>query len=877
MSILLEFEKAEQFIERYKHAQTEIDKIDILIAATLELRVDYPEKCLDLADEIISRSHAISYKKGLGNGYNHKGACFWLLGDYEEGLEVLETAKDIALEINDKDLEAKTLNNFGRILRELGDVANALRHFEQSMVLNEALQHHVNLSINLINISALYYDLGDYDTALEYALKTLPIFEENKDINKQVSLYHLLGNIYFKQENLKDAEFYYEKIIEIACGNPLFTVMAECGLGKVYFKQSNFLAAEEYLSLSIEKARQVNSFETEIVALFYLAKVYLAQDNIDKSLEKALECYKIADIYQRKQDLLSIHEELFQIYDKKGDVENALFHLKKYEGLKEQIFQQATLNKLRNLQVKNQIELVKKEKEVAEKTAQLKQQFMANMSHEIRTPMNAIVGLANLLINKNPTEEQLKYLNAIKKSADNLLVIINDILDLSKIEAGKVVLEQIPFNLKSHIDEIYNTLFLRAEEKNLELIFETETIADLYVTGDPTRLTQILINLLGNAIKFTEKGHVKLHVIPVAKEDKTVTVQFHVIDTGIGIAEDYVKKIFESFTQAGTDTARKYGGTGLGLTISKELTDLMQGNISVKSTLGHGTTFTVEIPFPLAAASDIRIEDKEQIDVNKLAHLKILLVEDNEFNVMVAEETLNELLPDVHIVHAENGQKALERLEQESDFDLILMDIQMPVMNGVEATEAIRKHSNTHIRHKKIIALTANAFEEDIRKYFRAGMNGYVTKPFKQDELLNEIYQVIFNDMGTPPVEEQAEVADEITDKKALPDVITNMAFLHQLTMGNEEKMTKYKSMFLVNAPKLLNDIKNGIEEDDYEKVKIAAHSLKPQLGYMGVTEEVSNIYLIEKSAAERAHQHIIKPLIDNLERVLQKCLEELS
>lgn len=875
MSHLSEIDKSGHYIDLYNNATSEIQKINILINAVLDLRTDHPEGCLILADEIIDRSSKIDYKSGLGNGYNHKGACYWMLGDYEEGLEVLEIAKDIALEIQDKELEAKTLNNFGRILRELGDIANALRYFEESMELNEKLEHHVNLSINLINISALYYDLGDYDTALDYALKTLPIFEQNADVTKQTNVYYLLGNIHFKQEKLSEAEIYYEKIIEIASGNPLFTVMAESGLGKVYFKKNNFLAAEEYLNLSIEKAKIVNSFETEIVALFYLAKVYFSQGLHQKALEKALEGYQIAEIYQRKQDLLSIHEELFQIYDKLGDVENALFHLKKYESFKEQIFQQATFNKLRNLQVKSQIELVKKEKEVAEKTAQLKQQFMANMSHEIRTPMNAIVGLANLLINKNPTDEQLKYLNAIKKSADNLLVIINDILDLSKIEAGKIVLENIPFNLSSTIEEIYHTLFLRAEEKNLKLIIENTQITDLYIVGDPTRLTQILINLLGNAIKFTETGHVKLEVIAKNQNDNSIQVVFNVIDTGIGIAEDYVKKIFESFTQAGTDTARKYGGTGLGLTISKELTDLMGGSIQVQSTLGKGTTFSVSIPFELSDASQLTAPEEEVFDANALKGLNILLVEDNEFNVMVAEETLLELIPEVKITHVENGKKAVELLENNTTFDVILMDIQMPVMNGMEATEKIRQHSNSVIRGHKIIALTANAFEEDIKKYFRIGMNGYVTKPFKQEELLKELYQVL--NSNTMIKEGQKSNNDSIKEKFEMPEIITNMDFLRNLTMGNEEKMNKYKSMFLTNAPKLLTDIKNGIKNDDYEMVKIAAHSLKPQLGYMGVAEEVSNIYLIEKSAAERAHQHIIEPLIENLERVLEKCLQELS
>ncbi|MBX9449563.1 MAG: tetratricopeptide repeat protein [Taibaiella sp.] len=881
MTYLDQIAQSEMYQSKYHQATTETERIRVLVEAVLELRQDHPEQCLILSEEIIEQSKAIGYIDGMGEGYNHKGACYWILGEYEDGLDELTVAFEIAKGNDNQTLIAKVMNNFGRIYRDLGDIANALKNFEESMALNESLNNEINLSINLINISTLYYDLGDYDTALEYALRTLPIFEKYKDIHKQVHIYNSLGNIYFKQEQYSNAELYFEKIIEIARSNPLYLAMAKIGLGKVNFKRGNVQAAQEYLQMGLRGAKETNSFENEIVAYFYIAQLYMKRNEYELSLDHALKGFQLAEEYQRKSDLLSYYEILSQIYDHLGNLPQAYMHLKEFEKLKEQIFQQATLNKLRNLQIKNQILYAKKEKEVAEKTAELKQQFMANMSHEIRTPMNAIVGLVNLLLARNPEPEQEKYLQAIKKSSDNLLVIINDILDLSKIEAGKVVLEQIPFELKSTLDGIYNTLFLRAEEKGLE--FQVNALFDhpLYLKGDPTRLSQILINLLGNSIKFTDHGSVMLRVHISSEKEDTCRAIFDVIDTGIGIAEDYVKKIFESFTQAGTDTARKYGGTGLGLTISKELTELMNGSIEVQSKLGHGTTFTVTIPFETASAGEMHMEDRQPIDVSGLKDLSILLVEDNEFNILVAEETMKELLPNVRIDRAYNGKEAVDMLEQGHSYDLILMDIQMPVMNGIEATQAIRRSPDPDIAHSRIIALTANAFEEDIKKYFRVGMNGYITKPFRHEAFLREVANVLQTGVQAGMPEEskgRQELPEQLPPEQVvLPARITDMGFMNSFTGGDRAKLDKYKQMFLKNGPRLMEDIQKSLANNDYEGVKIAAHSLKPQLGYMGVKEEISNIFLLEKSAGERAHHHTIERLVHRLELVMEQCLKELS
>lgn len=398
-------------------------------------------------------------------------------------------------------------------------------------------------------------------------------------------------------------------------------------------------------------------------------------------------------------------------------------------------------------EAKNKLATTIYEKEIAElktskaiQSEKFKQQFLANMSHEIRTPMNAVIGLTNLLLKNNPREDQLRYLNAIQQSADNLLIIINDILDISKIEAGKMVFEKTLFKPADVLNLVYNILQFKAEEKGISLVTETAPDVPVTLLGDPTRLTQILINLAGNAIKFTEKGSVTIHLSTLLgqSDEKTCVLQFQVIDTGIGIAADKLTTIFESFSQASDDTNRKYGGTGLGLTISRQLIELQNGTISVSSRLGSGTEFLFQIPFAWCDEDHVTIADSDAHTTHMvLDGLKILLAEDNEFNQMVAIDTLQDLIPRVEIEVANNGIIALEKVET-NDYDIVLMDIQMPEMDGYEATQRIRKLPSLK-RNIKIMAMTANATTEEINKCFLSGVNEYLSKPFKPEELLKKI------------------------------------------------------------------------------------------------------------------------------------------
>jgi signal transduction histidine kinase/ligand-binding sensor domain-containing protein/CheY-like chemotaxis protein len=396
----------------------------------------------------------------------------------------------------------------------------------------------------------------------------------------------------------------------------------------------------------------------------------------------------------------------------------------------------------------------KKERELAEHSSLMKQKFLANMSHEIRTPMNAIVGMTRLLIDKEPRTDQQKYIHAIKQSSDNLLVIINDILDISKIEAGKLELEYIPFSIAGVLENVYNTMQFKAAEKGLALACKTEENVPAAVSGDRVRLTEVLLNLTGNAVKFTAEGSIQIAARSLGNYtdahgknvSRRINIEFSVSDTGIGIPEDKLETIFESFTQASSDTTRKFGGSGLGLTISKHLVELHEGKIAVKSKHGYGTNFIFTIPFEIADHSLIEKETiiRQKTPAASISKLKVLLAEDNEFNQVVAVDTLRSFIPGITIDIAMNGNIAMEKFRKQ-EYDLILMDIQMPEMDGYTAARLIRSTFSSPKNKIKIIAMTAGALKSEIQKCFDSGMDDYVTKPFDPQELIEKMNKLFQN------------------------------------------------------------------------------------------------------------------------------------
>jgi len=379
-------------------------------------------------------------------------------------------------------------------------------------------------------------------------------------------------------------------------------------------------------------------------------------------------------------------------------------------------------------------------KEIAEEAARAKQQFLSTMSHEIRTPMNAVIGMAHLLLQENPRPDQMENLHSLKFSAENLLVLINDVLDFSKIEAGKIAFEEADFDLHSLLEGLRQSFVFKAADKNIQLECRIESDVPKIVIGDPVRLNQVLTNLMSNAMKFTEQGKVSLTARVAGSDEKTTRIEFSVSDTGIGISPDHIGKIFDSFVQASPDTTRKYGGTGLGLAICKQLLRLKNSNIQVESEPGKGSRFYFTLAFRNSCLKHISdTDDIGKINYEKLKGKKVLLVEDNEINRLVAYKFLRKW--GMEITEAGNGKEALEHL-QKNTFDLVLMDLQMPVIDGYEATRLIRS-SMPSGKTIPIVALTASLMNEVQEKIITSGMNDLILKPFNPGELYSKIVKVL--------------------------------------------------------------------------------------------------------------------------------------
>jgi len=376
----------------------------------------------------------------------------------------------------------------------------------------------------------------------------------------------------------------------------------------------------------------------------------------------------------------------------------------------------------------------------AEEAAQSKQQFMSTMSHEIRTPLNEVIGITNLLLQGNPREDQMDYIKTLRFSGNHLLTLVNDVLDYNKMESGKIVFEQAQFNLNDFLKDILRTYSFRAKSKNLEFDIIKENELPPEVFGDPIRLNQILSNLLSNALKFTQKGSIHIIIKELELKNKKSCIEFRVKDTGLGIPRDKHDMIFESFTQASPDTTRHYGGTGLGLAICKKLVELQGGTIEVESQPDKGSTFRFVLYFGIPENTG-KVERREaEESYSGLEGKRILVAEDNKINFFVANKFLTGW--GVKVTHVENGKLALELLEKE-DFDLILMDLHMPVMDGIEATRVIRKSESQRISNIPVVALTAAILSESQDKIEDISFNDYVLKPFKPHDLFDKILKNI--------------------------------------------------------------------------------------------------------------------------------------
>jgi PAS domain S-box-containing protein len=503
---------------------------------------------------------------------------------------------------------------------------------------------------------------------------------------------------------------------------------------------------------------------------------------------------------------------------------------------------------------------------IAKDAVKAKQQFLSNMSHEIRTPMNAIIGFTKVILKTDLTAKQKEYLTAIKMSGDALIVLINDILDLAKVDAGKMIFEKTPFKLSASISAMLHLFESKIEEKNLLLIKEyDENIPDVLV-GDPVRLHQIILNLVSNAVKFTNKGFIKVSIKMVKEDDKKVTILFAVTDTGIGIINSKKDKIFENFQQATSGTSRLYGGTGLGLAIVKQLVENQGGKIELTSEIDKGSIFSFTLDFFKTNAKADELQDIVDIDT-EVKDIKVLVVEDIALNQLLMRTLLDDFGFQCDI--AANGKLAIERLENK-EYDIILMDLQMPEMNGFEATDYIRKKMNLKI---PIMALTADVTTVDLAKCNAVGMNDYVAKPIDEKILYNKIISLI-----KKPTTQSLKINPTVILDVGNEIKYIDLGYLSHRTKSNPVLMKEMILLYLEQTPPLIASMKASFANKDWGTLKSSVHKMIPSFSIMGMSSEFEVMAKkVQEFADTQQKSEGINELVIQLENVCNQSCHELQ
>jgi len=631
--------------------------------------------------------------------------------------------------------------------------------------------------------------------------------------------------------------------------------------------------SQDPIYVSTEKGELIEYNQAMINLLGYSADELLSMD-MAKLYKSTEERTKFKTDIGLNGNIKDYEVELIA---KNGDVIQCMISAKTWHDDNGKVFGYQGI--IRDVTEQKKNEELKKQKEVAERSAKLKELFLANMSHEIRTPLNVIIGMGHLLNDTKLGDHQKEYLNGLMLSGQNLLKIVSDILDFSKIEAGKLEIDKGKFDLDNIVDEIIKTYKFKAIDKSLKFYTQLDTSIPRFVIGDSTRLNQVLLNLVSNAIKYTDNGSVTLKTDLAKENEKEVFVTFEVSDTGIGISESKKEEIFESFTQVSSDFKRKVGGTGLGLTIVKEIIGMLGGQIEVNTELGQGSSFRFTVPFE-KASQVIEAGEKVKVGmpdtVKEIGAIKILMVEDHKLNQIVSKNLLFKWWKEIELDIADNGKIAVEKV-QNNDYDLILMDIQMPEMDGYEATEFIRTKLAGNKATTPIIAMTAHALKEERDKCFRVGMNDFLTKPLNPYLLSEKIISVLQIDENAKSIIEKTEQEHIATIINEVEEPLLNLDYLSNLAGGDKELQLQMIETILNDLPNELENLNTSFIAQNWDDVRAITHKMKSTVAYLGVKTIEDDIIKVLESSRMKENLNTLDTNIANIQDTFKLALIELQ
>ena len=676
--------------------------------------------------------------------------------NYESSLQNLESARQLSQSVNNKNRIGLTSNYLAQVHLQLGNYEQAGVECLEAITIQRSINDTPGLGSSYLTAAQIQLKLNNNDKAKEYLDQAELIFEKLEDQFHLATTFLYQGNRELAANNPEPAIINYNRALSIfnkEGKDEYLRSKAALQKGKAHAELTQYDMALIAANMAHDVSVKNKYPHIEVESLELLSNIASVNGDYEKAFNDLKEYNeKNAEYFgnnaNENQNTVVITNALetdtlmtpdnYEPYNTKANkltsvLVIALFTLLCLLALS--LYKNNNLRAKANelLQTKNTELFMAKEN--AEKASVVKAQFLSTITHELRTPMYAVTGLTHLLLHENPTPEQKKHLDSLKFSGEYLLSLINNILDLNKLEANKVEVEQTTFNLRKRVDDVIFALDRSAQEKGNQLVLEFEKDIPDQIIGDPLMISQILINLIGNGNKFTRDGQVIVRVQKISENSSQVYLHFEVEDTGEGISKKKQKNIFQNFTQGSVQINRKFGGTGLGLSIVKRLLDLQNSKIELESTLGKGSKFFFDIKYNLTkdASNQRNIEKVYDIDYAALEGRKILVVEDNKINQMITRKILEKNKMECEV--ADNGEIAIEKVRFEA-FDLVLMDIHMPGISGIEATQKIREFN----KDLPILALTAVTIDENIDDFYLAGFNDIIPKPYKVEEFFSKIH-----------------------------------------------------------------------------------------------------------------------------------------